>query len=132
MRVWTNGTFDVLHVGHIKLLEFAASYGDLRVGIDSDKRVKELKGDNRPFNTTENRKYFLQSIKFVNDVVVFDSREELIQMVKDYQPDFMVIGDDYVGQPVYGSEHAGQLIFFNKIPGLSSSKILGYEDIGNR
>lgn len=132
MRVWTNGTFDVLHVGHIKLLEFAASYGDLRVGIDSDKRVKELKGDNRPFNTTENRKYFLESIKFVNDVVVFDSREELIQMVKDYQPDFMVIGDDYVGQPVYGSEHAKQLIFFNKIPGLSSSKILGYEDIGNR
>lgn len=132
MKVWTNGTFDVLHAGHIKLLEFAASYGDLRVGIDSDKRVKELKGDNRPFNTTENRKYFLESIKFVNDVVVFDSREELIQMVKDYQPDFMVIGDDYVGQPVYGSEHAKQLIFFNKIPGLSSSKILGYEDIGNR
>lgn len=132
MRVWTNGTFDVLHAGHIKLLEFAASYGELRVGIDSDKRVKELKGENRPFNNTENRKYFLESIKFVKEVVVFDSREELIQMVKDYQPDFMVIGDDYVGQPVYGSEHAKQLIFFNKIPGLSSSKILGYEDIGDR
>ena len=53
MKVWVNGTFDVLHVGHLKLLEYSASFGELRVGIDSDKRVQELKGNDRPFNTTE-------------------------------------------------------------------------------
>ena len=112
MKVWVNGTFDVLHIGHLKLLEFASSFGELRVGIDTNKRVKELKSPDRPFNTTEDRKYFLESLKFVKDVVVFDSRQELIDLVKEYQPDYMVIGDDYKGQPVYGSEHAKQLIFF--------------------
>jgi D-beta-D-heptose 7-phosphate kinase/D-beta-D-heptose 1-phosphate adenosyltransferase len=64
-KVWTNGTFDVLHVGHLKLLEFSASFGELRVGIDSDKRVKELKGPDRPFNTTEDRKhFFLNNAKY--------------------------------------------------------------------
>ena len=55
-KVWVNGTFDVLHIGHLKLLEFASTYGELRVGIDTDKRVKELKGNDRPFNNTEDRK----------------------------------------------------------------------------
>jgi D-beta-D-heptose 7-phosphate kinase/D-beta-D-heptose 1-phosphate adenosyltransferase len=119
MRVWVNGTFDVLHVGHLKLLEYSASLGELRVGIDSDKRVKELKGDDRPFNTTEDRKYFLECLKFVKEVVVFNSRQELIDLVKEYQPDYMIIGDDYKDQPVYGSEHAKQLI-------------LNYENNSNR
>ena len=91
MKVWVNGTFDVLHIGHLKLLEFASSFGELRVGIDTDKRVKELKSPDRPFNTTEDRKYFLESLKFVKEVVVFDSRQELIDLVKEYQPDYMVM-----------------------------------------
>jgi D-beta-D-heptose 7-phosphate kinase/D-beta-D-heptose 1-phosphate adenosyltransferase len=133
MKVWTNGTFDILHVGHLKLLEFAASFGDLRVGIDSDKRVKELKGLDRPFNNTEDRKYFLESLKSVKEVVVFDSRQELIDMVKDYQPDIMVIGDDYKDQTVYGSEHAKTLVFFEKVPNYSTTNILQYEkNISNR
>ena len=132
MKVWVNGTFDVLHIGHLKLLEFASSFGELRVGIDTDKRVKELKSLDRPFNTTENRKYFLESLKFVKEVVVFDSRQELIDLVKEYQPDYMVIGDDYKDQPVYGSEHAKQLIFFEKLPEYSTTKILNYENNSNR
>jgi len=132
MKVWVNGTFDVLHVGHLKLLEFASSFGEVRVGIDTDKRVKELKSPDRPFNTTEDRKYFLESLKFVKDVVVFDSRQELIDLVKEYQPDYMVIGDDYKDQPVYGSEHAKQLIFFEKLPKYSTTKILNYENNSNR
>lgn len=132
MKVWVNGTFDVLHIGHLKLLEFASSFGELRVGIDTDKRVKELKGIDRPFNTTEDRKYFLQSLKFVNDVVVFDSREELINLVKEYQPDYMIIGDDYKDQIVYGSEHAKELVFFKKLPNYSTTKILNYENNSNR
>ena len=132
MKVWVNGTFDVLHVGHLRLLEYSASLGELRIGIDSDKRVKELKSPDRPFNTTEDRKYFLESLKFVKEVVVFDSRQELIDLVKEYQPDYMVIGDDYKDQPVYGSEHAKQLIFFEKLPEYSTTKILNYENNSNR
>lgn len=126
MKVWVNGTFDVLHLGHIKLLEFASNFGSLRVGIDTDKRVKELKGDDRPFNKQEDRKKMIEAIKYVDEVVLFDSREELIDIVKEYSPDIMVIGDDYKGQTVYGSEHAKKLIFFEKIPDYSSTKILNY------
>jgi D-beta-D-heptose 7-phosphate kinase/D-beta-D-heptose 1-phosphate adenosyltransferase len=132
MKVWVNGTFDVLHVGHLKLLEYSASFGELRVGIDSDKRVQELKGNDRPFNTTEDRKYFLESLKFVKEVVVFDSREELIGLVKKYQPDYMVIGEDYRDQIVYGSEYTKNLIFFEKVPNYSTTKILNYESTSNR
>lgn len=126
MKVWVNGTFDILHVGHVKLLEFASQFGILRVGIDTDKRVKELKGEDRPFNNQEDRKKMLESIKYVDEVVLFDSREELIQSVKDYQPDIMVVGDDYKGEIVFGSEHAKKLVFFEKIPNYSSTKILNY------
>lgn len=125
-KVWVNGTFDVLHVGHLSLLEFASQFGKLRVGIDTDKRVKELKGEDRPFNNQEDRKKMLESLKYVNDVVLFDSRQELIDSVKDYSPDIMVVGDDYKGETVFGSEHAKELIFFKKIDGYSSTKILNY------
>ena len=132
-KVWTNGTFDVLHVGHLKLLEYAASFGELTVGIDSDKRVKELKGLDRPFNNTLDRKYFLESIKFVHNVVVFNSREELINMVKEFEPDYMVIGSDYIDKTVYGSEYAKELLFFDKLEQYSTTTILSYEkDISNR
>lgn len=126
MKVWVNGTFDVLHVGHVHLLEYASSLGILRVGIDTDKRVKELKGLDRPFNNQQDRKKMLESLKFVNDVVLFDSREELIDSVKSYSPDIMVIGDDYKGETVFGSEYAKKLVFFKKMPEYSSTKILNY------
>jgi D-beta-D-heptose 7-phosphate kinase/D-beta-D-heptose 1-phosphate adenosyltransferase len=126
IKVWVNGTFDVLHVGHLGLLEFASQFGNLRVGIDTDKRVRELKGEDRPFNNQQDRKKMLESIKFVDEVVLFDSREELIQCVKDYSPDIMIVGDDYKGEKVYGSEYAKKLVFFEKIPQYSSTKILNY------
>lgn len=126
IKVWVNGTFDVLHVGHLSLLEFASTFGFLRVGIDTDKRVKELKGYDRPFNNQEDRKKMLESIKFVDEVILFDSREELINCVKEYQPDYMVVGNDYKGEVVFGSEHAKELIFFDKIPNYSTTKILNF------
>lgn len=126
MKVWVNGTFDVLHLGHIRLLDFASQFGTLRVGIDTDKRVKELKGKDRPFNNQEDRKKMLEAIKYVDEVVFFDSREELIESVKNYSPDIMVVGDDYKGEKVFGSEYAKKLIFFEKIPNYSSTKILNY------
>ncbi len=60
LRVWVNGTFDVLHRGHIELLEFASSLGLVKVGLDTDERVKQLKGESRPVNTLEDRMFFIQ------------------------------------------------------------------------
>ena len=113
MKVWVSGTFDVLHIGHVRLLEYASSLGELRVGIDTDERVKELKGDERPFNCLEDRITMLMSLKCVNDVVTFNSREEMINLIKDWNPEIMVVGSDYIGQIVYGSEYTKELIFFD-------------------
>ena len=63
LRVWVNGTFDVLHRGHIELLEFASSLGLVKVGLDTDERVKQLKGESRPVNTLEDRMFFISKIK---------------------------------------------------------------------
>ena len=124
MRVWVNGTFDVLHLGHIKLLEYAASFGELRVGIDTDTRVKEKKGDKRPFNTLLDRIEFLRSIKYVSSVVSFDSDEELIEHIKLYDPEIMIIGEEYRTKHVIGGNHARKIIFYPRIGYFSTSKIL--------
>ena len=126
MKVFVNGTFDVLHVGHLRLLEYASFLGTLTVAIDSDKRVKELKGHDRPFNTLEDRKFMLESLRYVDNVITFDSREELIEIVKNLSPDYMVVGDDYKDKIVYGSEYAKELVFYNKLSNYSTTKILNY------
>ena len=77
-RVIVNGTFDILHRGHIEMLNYARSLGDyLLVCIDSDRRVKELKGDSRPINRQEDRKYHLDNIKAIDAVWLFDTADEL-------------------------------------------------------
>ena len=83
MRVWVNGAFDVLHIGHLNLLKHASTIGSVRVGIDTDDRIKELKGSNRPFNCFKNRMEFLKSLRFVDDVVGFGTEEELINQRKE-------------------------------------------------
>lgn len=125
-KVWVNGTFDVLHLGHVRLLEYANSLGTLRVGVDTDKRVKELKGENRPFNCLKDRIDMLLSLKYVNDVVSFDSREEMVNLIKEWDPDYMIIGSDYIGLPVFGKEYAKELIYFDRINQYSTTKILNY------
>ena len=80
--VIVNGTFDILHPGHIAMLNTARSIGDyLIVCIDTDRRVKELKGNSRPINNQHDRWFMLKNIKSVNDVWFFDSREELIEKI---------------------------------------------------
>lgn len=124
-KVWVNGCFDVLHRGHIELFKFAKSNGEkLIVGIDSDNRVKKLKGSSRPINNQEDRKYFLESIKFIDEVVIFDNQIELENAIKLYSPDVMIVGSDYIDKKVVGSENAKKLIFFDKIEGYSTTKIL--------
>lgn len=127
VKVWVNGAFDVLHIGHIQLLKLAASLGVVRVGLDSDERIKENKGKDRPFNTLSDRIEFISSIKYVDSVVSFSTSEELIDNIKEYEPDLMVIGNDYKYRRIIGVEYIPKVIFFDKIEGKSTTTILNYE-----
>ena len=124
MRVWVNGTFDVLHIGHIELLKFASVFGKVRVGIDTDLRVKQLKGDGRPVNTWEDRKTLMDSIRYVYDVVGFSTDDELRQQIKDWETDVMIVGSDYKDKNVIGSELVKEVIFFDRIEGYSTTNTL--------
>jgi bifunctional ADP-heptose synthase (sugar kinase/adenylyltransferase) len=107
--------------------------GYLRVGIDTDERIKELKGPNRPFNSFKDRMEMLSSLRFVDEVVGFGSEQELIDEIKEYQPDVMVIGSDYKDKRIIGAEHVKKIIFFDRIPDVSTTSILEYEkNSGNR
>lgn len=120
--VFVNGTFDILHIGHIRLLNFAKTLGDyLFVAIDSDRRVTELKGPGRPINDVSQRREMLQALKAVDDVEIFDSADELTMWIKQIQPHIMVVGSDYRDRQVIGSEYAKQLIFYERIPEFSST-----------
>jgi len=126
-KVWVNGSFDVLHIGHIRLLKYAHTYGELTVGIDTDRRIKELKGESRPFNCLEDRIEMLKSLVYVSNVVVFDNPEELREEIKNLNPDYLVVGEEYKERGVIGGEHAKELIFFPRMCEYSTSKILKHE-----
>ena len=124
-KIWMNGCFDVLHYGHFKLIEYAKSFdGKLVIGIDSDERVKFLKGMNRPFHTQEQRRFNLMQISGVDAVVTFDSEDELRKQIELYSPDIFVIGDEYMYKPIVGGEFAKEIKFYKKIDGLSTTKLL--------
>jgi D-beta-D-heptose 7-phosphate kinase/D-beta-D-heptose 1-phosphate adenosyltransferase len=124
IKVWVNGTFDILHRGHIELIKFASQFGKLRVGIDSDDRVKELKGDKRPFNTFEHRTFFMENVKGVDSVVQFNSQEELISRIIEWGTDILIVGEEYKDKVVFGSEHVKSVIFFPKVGNFSTTNIL--------
>jgi D-beta-D-heptose 7-phosphate kinase/D-beta-D-heptose 1-phosphate adenosyltransferase len=124
VKVWVNGTFDVLHIGHIKLLEFASQFGEIRVGIDTDDRVKQFKGELRPINNINDRIYFMNSIKYVNSSVSFSTDEELCDRIKEWSADIIIVGNDYKDKKVIGSHLVKEVIFFDKIDGYSSTKII--------
>jgi D-beta-D-heptose 7-phosphate kinase/D-beta-D-heptose 1-phosphate adenosyltransferase len=123
-KVWVNGTFDIVHIGHIRLLEYASSFGFVRVGLDTDKRVRERKGKERPFNTLSDRMDFISSIRFVDSVVPFDSDDELINRICEWKPDVMVIGDDYQYEQIIGVDYVPKVEFFKRIKEISTTKIL--------
>jgi D-beta-D-heptose 7-phosphate kinase/D-beta-D-heptose 1-phosphate adenosyltransferase len=122
-RVFVNGTFDIVHVAHIKLLNTARSMGDyLMVAIDSDRRIQELKGKKRPINNEYERLGLMLNLKSVDEVKVFDSDEELIKIIKEYQPDVMVKGSDYRYRPILGQEYCKHIEFFERIDEYSTTK----------
>jgi D-beta-D-heptose 7-phosphate kinase/D-beta-D-heptose 1-phosphate adenosyltransferase len=124
-KVFVNGTFDVLHPGHMSLLTYASSLGnELIVAIDSDRRVKEKKGLDRPINNEDIRSKMLLHIKGVDRVIIFDTDQDLRDAVKEYEPDVMVVGSDYENKEVIGSEYAKELKFFQRDTRYSSTKII--------
>jgi len=126
-KIFTNGCFDVLHRGHLELFEYAKSLGYLYVGVDSDEKVRRNKGGDRPFNTLDDRVKMLESLRFVDEVRSFDSKKGLKDLIKEIEPDVMVIGSDWRGKKVVGQEHAKELRFFEKIQGYSTTDILEYD-----
>jgi rfaE bifunctional protein nucleotidyltransferase chain/domain len=125
MNIWVNGCFDIVHRGHMELFKYAKEQGKfLVVGIDSDKRVKKNKGSARPINNQEDRKFFLECIKYIDKVVVFDSDYELETCVSLHNIDYLIVGSDYRDKDVIGSEYAKEVIFFDRIDNYSTTSIL--------
>ncbi|MFA6190716.1 MAG: D-glycero-beta-D-manno-heptose-7-phosphate kinase [Sulfurimonas sp.] len=122
--VFTNGCFDILHVGHVKYLQIAKSFGDvLIVGLNSDASVSRLKGPSRPVNIAEDRAYILAALEAVDFVVPFaeDTPYNLIKMI---QPDVLVKGGDYEGKEVVGTEFSGELKLVDFVDGKSTTKTI--------
>jgi len=130
--VMVNGTFDVLHPGHVALLNTARSYGDhLIVAIDTDRRVRELKGSQRPINCQTDRRIMLSALKAVDIVEFFDSTEELITLMQRYKPDVYVKGSDWKHDTKSTAhEYANKVIYYDRIESYSTTKTI--QDIANR
>ena len=124
--VMVNGTFDVLNPGHIALLNTARSYGDwLVVAIDTDRRVKELKGEQRPINCQTDRKVMLSNLKAVDIVEFFDNTEELVKLMERYKPDVYVKGSDWKHDTQSTAhQYCKEVIYYDRIEPYSSTKII--------
>jgi len=125
MKIWVNGCFDVLHRGHFELFNFAKSLGDkLIVGLDSDEKISNDKGKDRPYNKLEDRVYALESLKAIDKVMVFDTRENLELLVSSVSPNIMVVGSDWEGKEIVGGQYAQEIVYFNRIGNYSTTDIL--------
>lgn len=128
--IFVNGTFDILHPGHVQLLNYARSLGDsLIVAIDSDRRVQELKGASRPINSEDDRKLMLESLRSVDTVWFFDSDQELEDICRLYNP-VMVKGSDYKGKHIIGQQYCKEIVFYDRIEPYSTTRSI--QDISSR
>jgi D-beta-D-heptose 7-phosphate kinase/D-beta-D-heptose 1-phosphate adenosyltransferase len=132
MKIVVNGTFDLLHPGHVSLLKFAKSFNGacVLVLIDSDDRVKDLKGESRPVFSQEERKFLLESLRYVDKVEIFKTDKELEEKIKNFDPDIMVKGSDYLGKPIIGSEYCKEIVFYDRIEEFSTTEKI--QSITNR
>ncbi|WP_428050367.1 D-glycero-beta-D-manno-heptose 1-phosphate adenylyltransferase [Candidatus Avelusimicrobium caledoniensis] len=122
--VFTNGCFDILHAGHVSVLEFSRSKGDLLVvGLNSDASVRRLKGPTRPVNTQADRALVLAALESVSAVCIFneDTPYNLIKLVR---PDVLVKGGDYKPSEIVGREFAKKVVRFALLKGRSTTNII--------
>lgn len=127
MIVFTNGCFDVLHTGHVLLLRecqsLAGLYGRVIVGLNSDASVRRLKGKSRPINDQWSRGLLLESLKYVDEVIIFneDTPEKLLSQLK---PDILVKGGDYSVEDIVGKQYVKEVVVFPYVDGYSTTEML--------
>ena len=122
--IFTNGCFDILHVGHVKYLEKAKEFGDVLIlGLNSDGSVKKLKGNTRPINNQDDRSYILASLEVVDYVVIFDNDTPL-NLINLIKPDVLVKGGDYKDMAVVGQNIAKELKIVKLIEGRGTSNTI--------
>ena len=120
-----SGSFDVLHAGHVQILNFAKSLGDLLfVAVDSDERIAQKKGPQRPFNSLRDRIYLLKNLKMIDEIYSFSDDEGLISIIKRIKPENLVVGSDWRGKPIIGQEFARNTIYFERVGNHSTTRIL--------
>lgn len=121
--IFTNGCFDVLHRGHIEYLKKSKELGDyLIVGINSDRSVKKLKGEDRPLYNQEDRKFFLEELRCVDEVIIFDE-DDPIDLLKKVKPDILTKGGDNIIENVPGHDLV-KTIILPFVDGYGTSKLL--------
>ena len=117
-KVWINGTFDVLHPGHVKLFRYArilaGQNGTIHLGIDTDERVKKAKGRSRPVNTLSTRISNILSISKIDSVMSFATDKELKSIICALKPQYMVIGDDYRDKPIIGASCIEEIFYVTR------------------
>ena len=127
--VFTNGCFDIVHRGHLELLKYCKSIGDkVIVGLNTDSSIKRLKGNNRPINCQSDRKFHLESLIYVDNVVLFDQNTPY-ELIKKIKPDIIVKGGDYTVESVIGNNIA-EVRIFKYVEGYSTTKTI--QSINNR
>ena len=132
--VFVNGTFDILHRGHLELLRYAKTRGYVYVGIDTDECIKGKKGPTRPIHNQEERKFLLENLKTVDEVIFFSSEPEFEELIKSLQPDIIIVGSDWKEKSTIKSYYDGELIFFDRMEDYSTTQTIEriYESFSNR
>ena len=127
--IFTNGCFDILHRGHVELLKYCKTLGNkVIVGLNSDASIQRLKGDDRPINSEDDRKFLLEALQFVDEVLVFDE-DTPYDLIKEVSPDIIVKGGDYNEKDIVGNDLC-EVRVFKYVEGYSTTKTI--QDIGSR
>ena len=126
--VFTNGCFDIIHRGHIEYLAQAASYADIMiVGLNTDKSIKKIKGENRPINNELSRAITIASLQFVNFVIMFNE-ETPYNLISEIVPDVLIKGSDYNKKDIVGYDivknNGGEIVTIDIIKGYSTTLII--------
>ena len=122
MIIFTNGCFDILHRGHIELLAYCKTLGDVVVGLNSDESVKRLKGKGRPTNSVFDRKRILEALRYVDQVIVFDE-DTPYNLIREISPDIIVKGGDYSADDVVGGDLC-KVQIFELLDGYSTTNVI--------
>ena len=121
-KIFVNGCFDILHVGHIRLLKYAKSLGDkLIVALDADEHIFKPR---RPINRLSDRVEIVGALKSVDQVYSFSSEIELEELIKLLNVDILVVGSDWKDKKIVGLKHVGEVKYFERIPNVSTTETI--------